>query len=131
MILTVPCCQHELNRQMEPKQLSILLKYGILKERSAAIMTDAIRANLLEYCGYKTQVVEFVDMEHSPKNILIRAVKTTDAGLEVSGDTAKEDRGSGPVKSRKQLDARNEVEELMQTFGLRPTLYQLLMESEN
>lgn len=107
VILTVPCCQHELNRQMEPKQLSILSKYGILKERSAAIMTDAIRANLLEYCGYKTQVVEFVDMEHSPKNILIRAVKTTDAGLEVSGDTAKEGRGSGPVKSRKQLDARN------------------------
>lgn len=75
VILSVPCCQHELNRQIECRELEPLLRYGIIKERMAALMTDAIRANLLEEQGYETQLLEFIDMEHTPKNILIRAVK--------------------------------------------------------
>ena len=76
VILSVPCCQHELNRQIENEMLAPFLKYGILKERMAALLTDGIRANLLESKGYETQILEFIDMEHTPKNLLIRAVKT-------------------------------------------------------
>ena len=75
VILSVPCCQHELNAQIENDMLEPLLKYGILKERFAALLTDALRANLLEQNGYEVQILEFIDMEHTPKNLLIRAVK--------------------------------------------------------
>ena len=75
VILSVPCCQHELNGQMENELLAPLFSYGIIKERTAALFTDAIRAELLESQGYRTQLLEFIDMEHTPKNILIRAVK--------------------------------------------------------
>ncbi|MFC5530866.1 class I SAM-dependent methyltransferase [Cohnella yongneupensis] len=75
VILSVPCCQHELFRQLSQPLLKPLLKHGILKERFAALVTDAVRANLLEVAGYRTQLLEFIDMEHTPKNILIRAVK--------------------------------------------------------
>ena len=75
VILSVPCCQHELNYQMKNEELSVVLKYGLLKERIAALVTDGLRAEMLEQCGYDTQVLEFIDMEHTPKNILIRAVK--------------------------------------------------------
>ncbi len=75
VIMAVPCCQHEMNRQIACPELSKLLKYGIIKERMAALMTDAVRANLLEEMGYETQILEFIDMEHTPKNLLIRAVK--------------------------------------------------------
>lgn len=75
VIFSVPCCQHEVNRQIENKDLAPVLKYGLIKERMSALLTDAIRANLLEEHGYDTQVLEFIDMEHTPKNILIRAVK--------------------------------------------------------
>ena len=75
VILSVPCCQHELNAQIENDMLEPLLKYGILKERFAALLTDALRANLLEQHGYEVQILEFIDMEHTPKNLLIRAVK--------------------------------------------------------
>ncbi|MFC4601909.1 class I SAM-dependent methyltransferase [Cohnella hongkongensis] len=75
VILSVPCCQHELFRQISQPALQPLLKHGILKERFAALATDAIRANLLELAGYRTQLLEFVDLEHTPKNLLIRAVK--------------------------------------------------------
>lgn len=76
VILSVPCCQHELNRKMQCETLSGAFQYGLIKERTAALMTDAMRGQLLEMKGYKTQLLEFIDMEHTPKNILIRAVKT-------------------------------------------------------
>ena len=75
VILAVPCCQHELNRHIKCDPLKPVLKYGIIKERVAALLTDALRANLLEQQGYETQILEFIDMEHTPKNLLIRAVK--------------------------------------------------------
>lgn len=76
VILSVPCCQHELNRQIENDILSPVLSYGLLKERMAALITDGLRAEYLKKEGYDTQILEFIDMEHTPKNILIRAVKT-------------------------------------------------------
>ena len=75
VILSVPCCQHELNKQIENETLAPVLKYGLLKERMSALITDGLRAGLLEQQGYNTQILEFIDMEHTPKNILIRAVK--------------------------------------------------------
>ena len=75
VILSVPCCQHELNRQISCDALAPVLQYGLLKERMAALVTDGMRAQLLKSAGYKTQVLEFIDMEHTPKNILIRGIK--------------------------------------------------------
>ena len=107
MIFSVPCCQHELNSQMGSDKLSILTRYGIIKERTAALMTDAIRANILWYKGYNTQLLEFVDMSHTPKNILIRAVKS-----------------QIPQKTKdKYLE---EAENLINEFGFNPTLYRLI-----
>ncbi|MGF7146055.1 SAM-dependent methyltransferase [Anaerotaenia torta] len=82
VILSVPCCQHELNRQLHNDVLKPILQYGIVKERMSALITDALRAELLKEKGYKVQLLEFIDMEHTPKNILIRAVKRTKAGNE-------------------------------------------------
>ena len=79
VILSVPCCQHELNSQIHNELLEPVLKYGILKERISALLTDGIRAELLESQGYSTQILEFIDMEHTPKNLLIRAVKNEKA----------------------------------------------------
>lgn len=106
MIFSVPCCQHELNKQMESEKYSILTKYGLVRERTAALMTGAIRGSLLEYCGYKTQLMEFVDFAHTPKNILIRAEKTG-------------------VRRSESLE---EVERLIDEFKFEPTLYRLLCE---
>ena len=75
VILSVPCCQHEVNKQIRNEALAPVLKYGLIRERMSALLTDAIRADLLEEHGYDTQILEFIDMEHTPKNILIRAVK--------------------------------------------------------
>lgn len=107
LIFSVPCCQHELNRQMKGGDLKILTRYGIVRERTAALMTDAIRGNLLTACGYKTQLLEFVDLSHTPKNLLIRAVRTAQP------------------KSVRQ-EALREVEALKAQFGLRPMLETLL-----
>ena len=107
LILSVPCCQHEVNKQMTSDELHILTRYGIVKERTAALMTDAIRANLLHCCGYKAQILEFVDLSHTPKNLLIRASKT-----------------KIPEPVRKQY--LKEAEQLMNAFQLSPCLYRLL-----
>ncbi|SHJ28090.1 Methyltransferase domain-containing protein [Clostridium cavendishii DSM 21758] len=107
MIFSVPCCQHEFNHQMKAESLNILTKYGIVQERVAALMTDSVRANLLETVGYKTQLLEFIDIAHSPKNILIRASKSN-------------------ISNSKKMDALVEVEELMKQFNLNPTLHKLL-----
>lgn len=109
MIFSVPCCQHEFNAQMESDNLSLLTKYGIVKERVAALMTDAVRANLLEAVGYKTQLLEFIDISHSPKNILIRASKSK-------------------VSKDKKEKALLEVDNLIKEFNFNPTLYKLLKE---
>ncbi|MGH4121899.1 MAG: class I SAM-dependent methyltransferase [Clostridium sp.] len=107
MIFSVPCCQHEINSQIKAESLSILTKYGIVQERVSALMTDSIRANLLECVGYKTQLLEFVDISHSPKNILIRASK-----VNISVD--------------KREKALAEVNVLMNQFNLNPTFFNLL-----
>lgn len=78
VILAVPCCQHELYSQVKNEGLALLLQHGILKERFAALATDAARAQLLTIAGYHTQILEFIDMEHTPKNLLIRAVRQKD-----------------------------------------------------
>lgn len=80
VILAVPCCQHELAASLQvAPALAAIETHGILKERLAALATDALRANLLDLCGYQTQVVEFIDLEHTPKNLLIRAIRRNPA----------------------------------------------------
>ena len=91
VIMAVPCCQHELNRSKGDAKLAGINKYGLLKERMAALMTDAMRANLLTQVGYETQILEFIDMEHTPKNILIRAVKGKKGMLPAKEIKAMED----------------------------------------
>lgn len=78
VILAVPCCHHEAYPQIQQDELDVILKHGILKERIAALVTDGLRAQLLETMGYKVQVMEFIDMTHTPKNILIKAVLKED-----------------------------------------------------
>ena len=85
VILSVPCCQHEVNRQIRNEVLEPALKYGLIRERLSALVTDSVRAGLLEEQGYETQILEFIDMEHTPKNILIRAVKRKDEERRRSG----------------------------------------------
>lgn len=105
VIMAVPCCQHEVNKQITCKELQPLLKYGLIKERISALITDAVRANLLEEQGYETQILEFIDMEHTPKNLLIRAVKR-----------------DGVVK----MQQKNSIYETMEFLHIQPTLQQLL-----
>lgn len=113
VVLSVPCCQHEWNRQMECEALAPFLKYGIIRERMSALMTDAFRANVMEACGYKTQLLEFVDMEHTPKNILLRAVKR---------ETIEKSALSARVKEK--------TEGILKYCGTKPALYRLLTEKE-
>ncbi|AFS78249.1 hypothetical protein Curi_c12380 [Gottschalkia acidurici 9a] len=78
IILSVPCCQHELFNKIENSTMKPMLKHGIIKERLSSLITDSLRANTLEILGYNTQLLEFIDMEHTPKNIMIRAIKSKD-----------------------------------------------------
>lgn len=75
VILVAPCCQHELNNQINNPLFNSLLRHGILKERMASLTTDAVRVEILETLGYAAQILEFIDSEHTPKNLLIRAIK--------------------------------------------------------
>ena len=81
VILAVPCCQHELSNAISSEPLSAILRHGLMRERIASLATDALRAQLLDIVGYRTQVVEFIDMEHTAKNILLRAVRSTAASV--------------------------------------------------
>ena len=105
VILSVPCCQHELNGQIKNEIMDPVFSYGILKERMAAIMTDGLRAAMLEHVGYETQVLEFIDMEHTPKNLLIRAVYTG-----------------------KKKDNGKQIRACLDAYNLHPTLENLLFE---
>jgi SAM-dependent methyltransferase len=100
VILSVPCCQHELLAQIDDASLQPLLRHGILKERFAALVTDAARAELLERAGYDTQVLEFVDLEHTAKNLLIRAVKSGRPADRPSYDEFKRRLGIEPYLER-------------------------------
>ena len=113
VILSVPCCQHELNRKMQCETLSGAFQYGLIKERTAALMTDAMRGQLLEMKGYKTQLLEFIDMEHTPKNILIRGVKSN---------------GLLPKAARKQQ--MENYQKCRDFFGAELTLEKLFKEME-
>lgn len=103
-IFSVPCCQHEINAQLKTSKLLPMSKYGILKDRFCAIMTDAIRANILEYFGYKTQIMEFVDWDSTPKNVLIRATY---------------------VNREPSSKAKEEIDMWLKELGVRQTLYSL------
>lgn len=109
MIFSVPCCQHEINSTMKPEKLKLISKYGIIQERVSALFTDSIRANILECMGYKTQLLEFIDIAHSPKNILIRAVKSN-------------------VSEAKKKRSLEEIEAMKNEFKFEQTLYSLLRE---
>ena len=113
VILSAPCCQHELNRKMQCETLSGAFQYGLIKERTAALMTDAMRGQLLEMKGYKTQLLEFIDMEHTPKNILIRGVKS---------------KGLLPKAARKQQ--MENYQKCRDFFGAELTLEKLFKEME-
>ena len=107
VILSVPCCQHEVNKQMESELFAPVFHYGIIKERMAALYTDALRAEVLEAMGYRVQILEFIDMEHTPKNLLIRA-----------------------VKQGKRKENREAIEAILKEIHTEPTLYRLLMEEK-
>ena len=102
-ILSVPCCQKEINKQLDNKSYGIITKYGLLKERFSAILTDTIRANILEYYGYRVNVGEFVDFDASPKNVLIKGILTT----------------------AYNENAKKEVEDIINKYNIKQTLYEL------
>lgn len=107
VIFAVPCCQHEVNRQLKSELLAPVLKYGIIKERMAALFTDAIRANLLEEMGYDTDILEFIDMEHTPKNLLIRAVKRTKMKKAGNGEKLEAMMGQLHINTTLQRQLKN------------------------
>lgn len=107
MIFSVPCCQHELAKQIKTARHSLLTRYGLIKERFSDLLTDSIRANMLEYKGYDTQILEFVDFTHTPKNILLRAILNTS-------------------KSKKIKEERyKEVENIIGDYNINPCLWRL------
>lgn len=108
VILAVPCCQHEIFGLISDDSLPGLLRHGILKERFAALATDALRAALLEAVGYRTQVVEFIDLEHTPKNLLLRSVRT----------------------DRPSSESRERYEQLKAQLGLRDFTLEQLLQTE-
>lgn len=108
VIMAVPCCQHEINRQIACDTLKPILRYGLIKERISALVTDALRADLLEQCGYDTQILEFIDMEHTPKNLLIRGVKRN---------------------AMRPVGRKDDIAGVMEFLHISPTLERLLKEN--
>ncbi len=106
VILSVPCCQHEIFNQIKNENLSSMLSYGILKERFSSLLTDSLRADALKLCGYKTNIIEFIDMEHTPKNIMIKAIKNKNF-----------------IKNNKNIE---KFENLIYYFNINPKIYELL-----
>ncbi len=106
IILSVPCCQHEINGQIKSDRMDPILDYGILKERFSALATDGIRAKLLDAVGFETQILEFIDMEHTPKNLLVRAIR----------------------RGQPSAEKFDQVKTFCDTFALKPTLLRLLEE---
>ena len=123
VIFSVPCCQHEVNRQIQNDILEPVLKYGILKERMAAIITDAVRAETLEMAGYDTQILEFIDMEHTPKNLLIRAVKRNPSEQTLN------------IQQSKAAERRSQIEtglsRMTQELHIHTTLHKLMEQEES
>ena len=109
IILSVPCCQHELFKQVKNELLKSMFSQGVLKERFSSLLTDSIRAETLELCGYSVSVMEFIDMEHTPKNIMIRAIKKEAAG--------------------NLKDKLKAYENVLKQFNINPTIYKLLKDS--
>ena len=113
VIMAVPCCQHEINGQISCDILEPVLKYGLIKERMSALITDALRADFLEQMGYHTQILEFIDMEHTPKNLLIRAVKTNKMQ---------------PRKEKGTVCADTRLQDVLEFLHIEPALQKLLKE---
>lgn len=111
VILAVPCCQHELNGQIQCDMLKPIFRYGVIKERMAALITDALRADLLEKNGYDTQILEFIDMDHTPKNLMIRAVRQS---------------GMRPAAGVWNGEKDRALDQVMEFLQVNPTLKELL-----
>ena len=112
VILSVPCCQHEVNKQISCKELNPVLQYGIVKERMSALITDALRADILKAEGYETDLLEFIDLEHTPKNILIRAVKNE------------------KINAERRREEINKISDVMEFLRIEPSLWNLLKPAE-
>ena len=111
-IFSVPCCQHELNAKVNSDNFGLLCDYGLIKERFSALATDALRGKYLEYCGYSVDILEFIDVEHSPKNILIRARRTT------------------KINDRKKSLIKNKIELFEKEFNANLTFKALLTQND-
>jgi hypothetical protein len=88
LVLAAPCCHHDIQKQLKhaasPAPYGMLTRYGIVRERLADVLTDSLRAAVLRQVGYRVEVVQFVDSEHTPRNLLLRAARTgAPAGDEV------------------------------------------------
>lgn len=144
VILSVPCCQHEINKQIKNEMMSPVLNYGILKDRISAIMTDAIRAEVLKIKGYHTEILEFIDMEHTPKNLLIRAVRNKVKDIDNNTEASKENNKSSNIESNEENNKANDIESnkennkesnkerealdrMIKEFNITPTIVKLLL----
>lgn len=115
VILSVPCCQHEMNKQINCEPLARLFSYGLIKERTAALFTDALRCEILETQGYDTQILEFIDMEHTPKNIMLRCIK-------------RRREATDKAERAYRLKKKEKIRALTEFLQVQPTLDALLRE---